>query len=95
MFTYESLPSKLRLFFYIIPAHSIPYLTIYGQSLTDSISEYKIRKIGLTAEQITIGLLAISGKRVYTILYRNYVGQYINRIVSSKVQPSDNILFID
>lgn len=95
MFTYESLPSKLRLFFCIIPTYSVPYLTIYGQSLTDSISEYKIRKIGSTAEQITIGLLAISGKRVYTILYQNYVGQYINRVVSGKVQPSDNVLFVD
>lgn len=69
MFIYKSLPSKLRLFFYIIPAYSVPYLSIDGQSLIDPISEYKIRKIGSTAEQIIIGLPTISSKRVYTILY--------------------------
>lgn len=78
MFIYESSPSKLRLFFRITPVYPIPYL-VEGQ-LTDSISEYKIRKIVLTAEQIIVGLLAISGKRVYTVPYKNYVGQYLKRI---------------
>lgn len=58
----------------------MPYL-VEGQ-LTDSISEYKVRKIALAAEQIIVGLPAISGKRVYTIPYKNYVGQYLERITS-------------
>lgn len=94
MFIYKSLSGKLRLFFCITPAYSIPYLSIDGQSLIDPISECKIRKIGSTAEQIIIGLPAISGKRVYTILYQNYVAQYIKRVLG-KVQPSDNVLFTD
>lgn len=94
MFIHESLPSKPRLFFCITPAHPVPYLTIEGQSLIDSISECKIRKIGLAAEEIIIGLPAISGKRVYAIPYQNYVSQYLRRVVG-KVQSSDNVLFAD
>lgn len=72
MFIYKSSPSKLRLFFRITPAYPMPY-SVEGQ-LTDSISECKIRKIVSIAEQIIVGLLAISGKRVYTVLYKNHVG---------------------
>lgn len=92
MFTYESSPSRLRLFFRITPAYSMPYL-VEGQ-LTDSISECKVRKMALAAEQIIVGLPAISGKRVYAVPYKNHVGQYLERI-TSKVQPSDNVLFAD
>lgn len=94
MFTHESLPSKPRLFFCITPAHPVPHPTIEGQSLIDSISECKIRKIGSAAEEIIIGLPAISGKRVYAIPYQNHVGQYLRRVVG-KVQSSDNVLFAD
>lgn len=70
----------------------MPY-SVEGQ-LTDSISECKVRKMASAAEQIIVGLPAISGKRVYAVPYKNYVGQYLER-VTSKVQPGDNVLFAD
>lgn len=93
MFTYKSLSRKLRLFFCITPTQSVPYLKFDGQ-LIDSISECKVRKIVLVVEQIIVGLPAISSKRVYTIPYQNYVGQYIKRVIG-KVKASNNVLFVD
>lgn len=93
MFTHESSPGKPRLFFCITPAQSVPHPKFDGQ-LTDSISECKVRKMVSAAEQIIVGLPAISGKRVYAVPYQNHVGQYIKR-VTGEVKAGDNVLFAD